>query len=847
MGCGRLGMLLLLLLLLRYLALGAGREQAPSEPGSGLQPDEVNLLDKLTSSAQDFSNISLSYDEANCSVLEVGQYSTLSIPTREAFGDRFADELSVLLKLRYSLKEETSLLTILSHRSHVLFQIRIKPLALVFVTTRRRHYEFPVSILGDGDWHQVALSISSERLELHLDCQLVESVGWSNSFGMGVTMQGLVILGGLIESFEIPFEGALQQLTFQMGDPGAAGEYCGGYNTSCASAFSTEAFRNPSRSPGELSPAWLEVPKETNEIQESYTQGSKFTTSGSAVKPPLVWENPQENLRPSPNGSSLTSAPSTKRLSAEEEEEEEPLSIEEEGFELLNSTYNKITGPGRPGVRRSELEVAGNASDSIATLTSVPPSGRRDAQVADDNVILSRTSAKANRPASKKDRVSKPQDENITTEKLKGDTGSRTWFSPSKPIDAIIDLDNPSIFSKVSSEVSGTAGSSGNIARVPSSDSHRKAEAPVGEGTLESPSKASLSPEDAVKPMQTSLDAETVPTEYNKGVVHREKTGSEAKGSEDHDQGGVLWTAADGQQVRVKPGPRGPQGPPGLPGCRGRRGPLGPKGDKGHPGALGRTGHPGDPGPPGVPGVPTVVLWRNSKDDWLAFMQSSFYQLLHAGWPRQPGSRGLPGHPGKPGSPGPPGYPGEPGDKGRLGYMGESGLQGFLGHAGFPGSDGLPGMDGKPGPPGLPGEQGPQGFKGDQGPAGEKGDQGFLGDPGPPGEKGEKGTKGVKGQNGPSGPAGAQGMMGVKGALGFQGLPGPEGESGAVGSPGPAGPTGEPGQTGPVGLQGVNGSQGEMGPSGLPGPRGPKGPQGLQGRRGPPGPRGSQKLKAKLK
>lgn len=54
---------------------------------------------------------------------------------------RFADELSVLMKLRYSLKEDTSLVTILSHRSHVLFQIRINPYALVFVTARRRHYE----------------------------------------------------------------------------------------------------------------------------------------------------------------------------------------------------------------------------------------------------------------------------------------------------------------------------------------------------------------------------------------------------------------------------------------------------------------------------------------------------------------------------------------------------------------------------------------------------------------------------------------------------------------------------------------------------------------------------------
>lgn len=52
--------------------------------------DEVDLLDKITSHAQDLSNISFSYDEANCSVLEIGQYATLNIPTREAFGDRWA-------------------------------------------------------------------------------------------------------------------------------------------------------------------------------------------------------------------------------------------------------------------------------------------------------------------------------------------------------------------------------------------------------------------------------------------------------------------------------------------------------------------------------------------------------------------------------------------------------------------------------------------------------------------------------------------------------------------------------------------------------------------------------------
>lgn len=65
---------------------------------------------------------------------------------------------------------------------------------------------FPVSFLGDGHWHQVALGISLERLELHVDCRLVDTVSWSNHFGMAVTTEGLVIIGGLIESFEIPFK-----------------------------------------------------------------------------------------------------------------------------------------------------------------------------------------------------------------------------------------------------------------------------------------------------------------------------------------------------------------------------------------------------------------------------------------------------------------------------------------------------------------------------------------------------------------------------------------------------------------------------------------------------------------
>ncbi|KAH0615536.1 hypothetical protein JD844_004919, partial [Phrynosoma platyrhinos] len=169
---------------------------------------EVNLLEKLASCSQGWGNFSLSYDEANCTILEVGQYATLSIPSVEAFGENFADELSLLLVIRYLLKEDTSLLTIIGLHSDILFQIRISPYALVFVASRRRHYEFPVSSLADGEWHRIALSISSERLVLYIDCQLVESIVWPRYSGMGVTTEGLVVIGGLIEPFEIPFEGS---------------------------------------------------------------------------------------------------------------------------------------------------------------------------------------------------------------------------------------------------------------------------------------------------------------------------------------------------------------------------------------------------------------------------------------------------------------------------------------------------------------------------------------------------------------------------------------------------------------------------------------------------------------
>lgn len=63
-----------------------------------------------------------------------------------------------------------------------------------------------MTVLTDGKWHRVALSVSTGRLALYTDCAMVESVDWFNEGGLGIHTDGLVIVGGIIESSETPFE-----------------------------------------------------------------------------------------------------------------------------------------------------------------------------------------------------------------------------------------------------------------------------------------------------------------------------------------------------------------------------------------------------------------------------------------------------------------------------------------------------------------------------------------------------------------------------------------------------------------------------------------------------------------
>uniref|UniRef100_A0AAV2IZG5 Laminin G domain-containing protein n=1 Tax=Knipowitschia caucasica TaxID=637954 RepID=A0AAV2IZG5_KNICA len=381
-----------------------------------------------------------------------------------------------------------------------------------------------------------------------------------------------------------------------------------------------------------------------------------------------------------------------------------------------------------------------------------------------------------------KPELSKDLEENITTDKRTDAGGRNIPLFPGKPSDGIIDLD------------SGVE-----------------------------PKKPTVTPKSPVKPSPSLLDQRV----KEQPLVVSPREGDQVLGS-------------DGRWYKLQRGPKGRMGPPGPEGCPGEMGLTGFKGDNGKPGPDGKPGRRGDPGLPGPAGLPTVYLWRNTAEEWAAFQQTSFYQLLRAGWPREEGPEGPPGEMGKPGFQGPQGEAGERGHPGIPGEMGERGPRGGPGPRGPPGRDGADGEDGLTGPPGAPGPMGMWGYRGERGAKGEDGDEGLMGITGERGDAGEPGEKGSIGFPGPVGSMGPPGPRGVRGADGLWGPFGPAGEPGLDGALGLPGPPGGAGLTGQVGAQGVNGTRGDVGPVGSVGFPGPQGPPGLDGQSGPPGLRGAQ-------
>ncbi|XP_062929304.1 uncharacterized protein LOC134359716 [Mobula hypostoma] len=347
-GCLSLAITLSVSLCMSFRELGSGGD---TEPGSGESfIDEIDLLDKLTSLSSDLTNVSISAGEDNCTVYEIGQYSTLTAPTRDVFGISFADEFTLLIKLRYTMREDTVLFTVLSSESHVLLQVRINPYAFVFVTTRRRYYEFPISFLSDGRWHKVAVSVSWNKIELYADCKFIESVRWKNYFGMEVTTEGLVIVGGLIEAFETPFEGLIQQLLFVMGKPTAAKEHCTRYHPTCKVTSKDEPV--------------LSGPdfREGNYFLSVRSEGSGDITHEIDTRPALTQIK------------GITGHIHVKNVVRHSVSGKPPEYNQNGGTELLNHTNSAVTNsrPGRPGTNINIPSLPHNYKEISNTFHQTP-------------------------------------------------------------------------------------------------------------------------------------------------------------------------------------------------------------------------------------------------------------------------------------------------------------------------------------------------------------------------------------------------------------------------------------------------------------------------------------------
>ncbi|XP_064164931.1 collagen alpha-1(V) chain-like [Anguilla rostrata] len=803
-----------------------------------LLTEEVDLLEQLFWQVGNSSNSSITLEGQKCPVLQVGQYSTLSLPLRQVFGARFADEFSLLLQLRSTQEEERSLLTLLSPHSHILLQIRLNPYTFTLVTTQQRHYEFPVGALSDGRWHQVSVGVSARSLDLHVDCVLTESVNWTSP-GMDIATDGLLMVGGIVEDFETPFEGGLRQLTFLMGDPEAARDHCTRHVPACGGVPP-----KPPRSPKPprtledliLSSNDLEDLLESSEtslgMQDPLTGGSARGDGSTPLGPmrPGTLERGDVFLLEEDTDLAEPNLPAPGRKKRPRPKPSSASKLREE-----NITADK-TKPGG-GARRP---FPGKPSDDIIDLDSAsnPSRGLKKTPVG------GKTPPEPSSPTSALPRPQHPDSNRLREDEVPPST------SPPSPVDA----------ARSGSETETVT--VGQDLATPTQLSSRPPAAGTPSGTAKAPPRDGDIVRGSDNKMYRVLKGPPGPTgPFGKPGCPGPRGYAGYKG----DKGSRGPVGRDGP--RGRPGPLGPQGLPTFylwrntledwaafrrtsifqllqAGWPREQGPPGPVGAPGKPGLPGLQGEPGDRGPPGRVGDmgdpgPKGVAGRKGRNG-------------QDGEPGQDGQPGLQGHPGPKGPQGFKGesaHRGEKGDEGLVGEEGPYGEQGELGERGSKGEPGHPGPTGPPGPKGIKGVeglQGPPGPEGEPGPDGDPGLPGLMGAPGLTGAVGAQGVNGSQGDLGPAGTTGHRGPQGPHGLDGIRGPPGPRGPQGKLGKEGLPGPKGDPGRPGPVGPRGEHGFEGPMGAPGAPGPpgilgnAGNRGPDGERGDFGPKGDRGLQ-------
>nr|XP_046242088.1 collagen alpha-1(XI) chain-like [Scatophagus argus] len=756
--------------------------------------EKVDLLRRFFQIIINTTDVSLSVDSLSCPTLQIGLYGSLMMATQQAFGQRFSDEFSLLIELHSSQKEDSSVVTLLNAQHHIHLQLRLGPHSLTFISTQHREYEFPVESLCDGQWHQVSLGVSPLWLEVYVDCLLVERVNWAYPW-QGISNDGLLMIGGSLEGFETPFEGAVRQLTFVMGDPDAARDHCTLHRPSCNPAASN-AFRNM--------------------YSGTRSHESSNSAEGSADKESSQWDHLSERNPLDHNHQDATDQ-SHGFIFVDEHHIMSPTNNEDGRFRSTESS---------PNVRMLNENVIEKSAANFDTEVSLafPDSLTQVSEIKAHNVTLLMDENMIPSMASK----GQLETNNVLRNNEEGQYSSLQLKEslPSEPAAGAGNI---------------IYGSDQRIYRV-----HKGPPGPVGpEGRRGCAGKEGYiglkgdKGSQGIPGMDGRRGDPGPPGHPGLPTLYLWRNSEED------------WTAFRRstfyQMLRagwpVTPGPPGPMGEMGKPG------PPGIPGDSGHRGIPGHRGDMGNPGPKGVPG--SAGRWGRNGSPGVDGHRGP------PGPPGLKGPRGFKGEetsPGEKGDEGSIGEPGPSGDRGRTGEKGSKGEPGEDGPIGPPGPSGKRGSQGLPGPPGPQGDSGHDGMKGPSGPVGAPGATGGIGPPGLNGSEGDQGPTGPRGRKGPPGPSGLAGETGSPGSRGTQGQPGsdgplgPKGDVGEIGLmgtkglPGIEGPMGMSGSPGPKGLsggKGVRGLDGDKGEAGWKGDRGPPGAAGIQGHQGERGDRGS--------
>ncbi|XP_076127452.1 uncharacterized protein LOC143106860 [Alosa pseudoharengus] len=591
---------------------------------------------------------------------------------------------------------------------------------------------FPVSV-SDSQWHHVSIGVSSKGLALYVDCVLVETVKWVYPY-MGITTEGLLTVGGILEGFETPFEGELRQMTFLMGDSDAAKYHCSLYSTECEVS---KTLRSTDKTQGSLF---------------SSGQPIDLTESSTDDEGPVLGHTTQD-VRP---GIRETKAPVPKLSSGLNVSD---LTKNNTEWDLQNLDLKNVSLAMESGMEAAKHPVITTNSHSQGT---------------DDRRVL--TSVKALSSSTSVDR-------------RKTQTG---------PSDGIIDLDSPSATdlerhpNKAQRQQPDL-----NVLTEEDLLPHTISTDPLKSGSKMTTVDNGGQGRNQVTGIGHTTVPQAVPKHGDiiTGLDGRQYRllrgapgpfGPPGRRGCAGQEGFVGFKGDKGSLGPVgRDGMRGEPGPPGFPGLPSlylwRNTPedwaafrrtsffqalhSGWPREQGSPGPIGEMGKPGPPGIPGEPGQRGVTGRRGDM--------GSFGPKGVSG---RAGTWGRDGQPGPDGTPGPrglPGLKGPRGDKGESAPPGEKGEEGFPGAPGLRGDIGREGEKGSTGEPGLPGPVGP---------AGPMGNRGIQGIPGTPG------IEGLPGRSGKSGPPGAVGAPGVTGMVGAQGVNGTEGNIGPTGPIGRRGP-----------------------------------------------------------